>query len=148
MTKRLIILITLIVGVTLVKAQQSLDALRADYPQLMQKFGKELECQRADYIFAIDVSGTMNKYQTTVVPALGEFFKSLQAGDYVSIIKFGGEATNEVGSAGKIEPETIKNLINYAGHIYDKPTTAFERPLYRLGEHATLFGNRYEADRP
>ena len=130
MTKRLIILITLIVGVTLVKAQQSLDALRADYPQLMQKFGKELECQRADYIFAIDVSGTMNKYQTTVVPALGEFFKSLQAGDYVSIIKFGGEATNEVGSAGKIEPETIKNLINYAGHIYDKPTTEYEREKY------------------
>ncbi|MBR4159257.1 MAG: VWA domain-containing protein, partial [Spirochaetia bacterium] len=129
--KKIYIIITLILCVTLAHAQQqSFDALKADYPLLMKKFGKELEGQRADYIFAIDVSGTMNKYQETVVPALGEFFKSLQEGDYVSIIKFGGEATNEVGSAGKIGAETIKNLINYAGHIYDKPTTAFEREKY------------------
>ena len=129
--KKIYIIITFILCVTIVHAQQqSFDALKADYPLLMKKFGKELEGQRADYIFAIDVSGTMNKYQETVVPALGEFFKSLQEGDYVSIIKFGGEATNEVGSAGKIGAETIKNLINYAGHIYDKPTTAFEREKY------------------
>lgn len=129
--KRLFSTLLLILCITFLYAQQkSIDALKADYPQLMQKFGKELEGQRADYIFAIDVSGTMNKYQETVVPALGEFFKSLQTGDYVSIIKFGGEATNEVGSAGKIEPETIKNLISYAGHLYDKPTTAYEREKY------------------
>ena len=129
--KRLITLIILLLSASsLLLAQQNLDALKADYPQLMKKFGKELEGQRADYIFAIDVSGTMNKYQSTVVPALGEFFKSLQEGDYVSIIKFGGEATNEVGSAGKIGPETVTNLINYASHIYDKPTTAFEREKY------------------
>ena len=129
--KRLVIFITLLFNIILVVAQQkSIDALKADYPQLMSKFGKELEEQRADYIFAIDVSGTMNKYQTTVVPALGEFFKSLQTGDYVSIIKFGGEATNEVGSAGKIETETVKNLIKYAGHIYDKPTTEYEKEKY------------------
>ena len=129
--KKSLIIITLLLSATVMLAQQqSLNALKADYPQLMQKFGKELEGQRADYIFAIDVSGTMNKYQETVVPALGEFFKSLQSGDYVSIIKFGGEATNEVGSAGKIGPETITNLINYAGHIYDKPTTEYEREKY------------------
>lgn len=129
--KKVFIIITFVLSTTLLLAQQkSFDALKADYPQLMQKFGEELEGQRADYIFAIDVSGTMNKYQETVVPALGEFFKSLQEGDYVSIIKFGGEATNDVGSAGKIGQETITNLINYAGHIYDKPTTAFEREKY------------------
>ncbi len=128
---RFIITIIFICCATVLRAQQQgVDALKTDYPQLMQKFGKELEGQRADYIFAIDVSGTMNKYQETVVPALGEFFKSLQTGDYVSIIKFGGEATNEVGSAGKIEAETIKNLISYAGHIYDKPTTEYEREKY------------------
>lgn len=129
--KRLITLVALILSAsTLLLAQQNLDALKADYPQLMDKFGKELEGQLADYIFAIDVSGTMNKYRSTVVPALGEFFKSLQVGDYVSIIKFGGDATNEVGSAGKIGPETVTNLINYASHIYDKPTTAYEREKY------------------
>ena len=131
MKRIFILLLTLFFCVMSSNAQQqSFDALKADYPQLMKKFGKELEGQRADYIFAIDVSGTMNKYQETVVPALGEFFKSLQVGDYVSIIKFGSEATNEVGSAGKISPETISNLINYASHVYDKPTTAFEREKY------------------
>ncbi len=130
--KKILLLIALFTGISAaVSAQtESLDALKADYPQLMKKFGKELEGQRADYIFAIDVSGTMNKYKDTVVPALGEFFRSLQEGDYVSIIKFGGEATNEVGSAGKIGAETITNLINYAGHVYDMPTTAYEKEKY------------------
>ena len=130
--KKLITLLTLltIIVVPAYAQPESFDALKADYPQLMKKFGKELEGQRADYIFAIDVSGTMNKYKETVVPALGEFFRSLQEGDYVSIIKFGGEATNEVGSAGKIGAETITNLINYAGHVYDMPTTAYEKEKY------------------
>lgn len=130
--KKLITLLTLfIISVVPLFAQtESFDALKADYPQLMKKFGKELEGQRADYIFAIDVSGTMSKYKDTVVPALGEFFRSLQEGDYVSIIKFGGEATNEVGSAGKVSAETITNLIHYAGHVYDMPTTAYEKEKY------------------
>lgn len=109
---------------------ESLEALKADYPKLMAKFGDELNVQRADYIFAIDVSGTMNKYRAVVVPALEAFFRSLQEGDYVSIIKFGGEATNEVGSAGNINPETTRNLIDYAGHIYDTPATNFDKEKY------------------
>ena len=75
--KKAILFAVLLLGNLVLAAQQtSMDALKADYPQLMKKFGKELEGQRADYIFAIDVSGTMNKYRETVVPALGEFFKS------------------------------------------------------------------------
>lgn len=129
--RKILTVVLLLASSILLSAQvQSFDALKADYPQLMKKFGKELEGQKADYIFAIDVSGTMGKYKDIVVPALGEFFKSLQEGDYVSIIKFGGEATNEVGSAGKIGPETVTNLINYAAHIYDKPTTEYEREKY------------------
>lgn len=130
--KRLITLITtlIVAAVPLFAQAESFDALKADYPKLMKKFGDELNGQKADYIFAIDVSGTMSKYKDTVVPALGEFFRSLQEGDYVSIIKFGGEATNEVGSAGKISAETITNLINYAEHVYDTPTTAFEKEKY------------------
>jgi len=124
------LLLSLLIVVPVFSQTQGLDALRADYPQLMEKFGKELESQRADYIFAIDVSGTMSKFEGTVVPALGEFFKSLQEGDYVSIIKFGGEATNEVGSAGKIGAETVKNLIDYSKRIYAKPTTQTEKQKY------------------
>ena len=129
--KKTLILALLLASTLLLSAQQQgMDALRADYPQLMEKFGAELDGQRADYIFAIDVSGTMSKYRETVVPALGEFFRSLQEGDHVSIIKFGGEATNEVGSAGTVSAATVNNLIDYAGHIYDKPTTNYEREKY------------------
>ena len=129
--KKTLILALLLASTLLLSAQQQgMDALRADYPQLMEKFGAELDGQRADYIFAIDVSGTMGKYRETVVPALGEFFRSLQEGDHVSIIKFGGEATNEVGSAGTVSAATVNNLIDYAGHIYDKPTTNYEREKY------------------
>ena len=130
MKKILTLALLFLCNIMLFAQQQSIDALKADYPQLMEKFGKELEGQRADYIFAIDVSGTMNKYKETVVPALGEFFRSLQEGDYVSIIKFGGEATNEVGSAGKIDTETVNNLIKYAQHVYDTPSTAYEKDKY------------------
>lgn len=101
MKKLLILPILLFASMFSALAQpESMDALKADYPQLMAKFGDELNVQRADYIFAIDVSGTMNKYRAVVVPALEAFFRSLQEGDYVSIIKFGGEATNEVGMPG------------------------------------------------
>ncbi len=132
MKRLVIIFLALLWGsFTLVAQQKSYDALNADYPLLMQKFGDELGEQRADYIFAIDVSGTMGKYRETVVPALGEFFRSLQDGDYVSIIKFGSEATNEeVGSAGKIGPGTVSSLIEFAGRIYDVPTKPYEREKY------------------
>lgn len=105
-------------------------ALWQDYPLLMDKFGGELGEQRADYVFAIDVSGTMSRYKDIVVPALQAFFRSLQDGDYVSVIKFGGEAVNEVGSAGKVDALTVENLIDYAEHLYDKPATQAERTRF------------------
>ena len=114
----------------LLAQQRGIDALKADYPRLMEKFGKELEDQRADYIFAIDVSGTMSRWKPIVVPALGAFFNSLQEGDYVSIIKFGAEAANDVGSAGKIGENTLAYLKDCAEHIYDKPQTEAERKRF------------------
>lgn len=69
---------------------RAFDALANDFPELMKKFGEELKNEHADYVFAIDVSGTMNKYEKIVVPALKSFFRSVQDGDYVSVIKFGG----------------------------------------------------------
>ena len=70
----------------------SLDLLKKDYPLLMEKFGDELKTQKANYLFAIDVSGTMNKYESIVVPAMSQFVESLTDGDNVNIIRFGTEA--------------------------------------------------------
>lgn len=98
-----------------------IDALRdpqTGYPQLMAKFGNELEQKRADYFFVIDVSGSMNKYQDIVVKALNEFFSSLQDGDYVNVIHFGAEAEVVNGCYGTIDRKKIMSLSNNTNQIY------------------------------
>ncbi|MBR2128674.1 MAG: VWA domain-containing protein [Bacteroidales bacterium] len=117
-------------GHTVSQKSDGIDALWKDYPLLMEKFGDELSDQRADYVFALDVSGTMSQYKDIVVPALQEFFRSLQEGDHVSLIKFGGEAVNEVGSSGKVDGATVESLVDYAEHVYDKPTTQAEKARF------------------
>lgn len=111
-------------------AQSGLEALKKDYPQLMEKFGGELENQRADYYFLVDVSGTMQQYKDIVEPALQEFFRSMQTDDYVSVIKFGGAAKNDIGSQGKVSDGVVKNLVNYVPNLYKVPDNASERQLY------------------
>jgi len=96
------------------------DLLKKEYPLLMEKFGDELNKQRADYIFAIDVSGTMAKYSATLSKALKEFFGSMQQGDYVSIIKFGADAVQEVGSSDVISDATLPILCRYIDNVYAK----------------------------
>lgn len=124
------LIITLLISGSITAQNKSMDALQKDYPLLMEKFGKELENQKADYIFAIDVSGTMGNYKDIVVPALQDFFRSLDMDDYVSVIKFGGEATNELSSYGKINPATVANLVSYVPKLYEKPTTQEDRQRY------------------
>lgn len=85
-----------------------------------------LDALKPDYIFAIDVSWTMDRCRDIIVPARGEFFKSLQSGDYVSIIKFGGEAASEVGSSGKNDSITLQNLVPCSEHLCDRPSTSYE----------------------
>lgn len=114
----------------IVVGQSGLDALKNDYPLLMEKFGEELENQRADYYFLVDVSGTMQKYKDVVVPALQEFLRSMQADDYVSVIKFGGAAKNDIGSHGKVSGEAVNSLLRYVPNLYNPPTNKAERDLY------------------
>ncbi|MDR3194441.1 MAG: VWA domain-containing protein [Tannerella sp.] len=111
-------------------AAQGLDALKKDYPLLMEKFGGELDSQRADYYFLVDVSGTMQQYRDVVVPALQEFFRSLQTDDYVSVIKFGGKARNDLSSFGSVRPEMIQNLIRYVPNLYQMIQNAEDQRLF------------------
>jgi len=109
-----------------------LEALRKEYPLLVERFSNEIENQRADYIFLVDISGTMGKFSGVVVPALQDFFKSLKKDDFVSVIKFGGEAANDIGSQGKISDETVNALTNYSNILYNKPVTDSERKRFFL----------------
>ena len=112
----------LLIYSSVVTAQNSssLDLLKKDYPLLMEKFGDELKTQKANYLFAIDVSGTMNKYESIVVPAMSQFVESLTDGDNVNIIRFGTEAKVSLGGFSDITAETKTALKQYIQTLYKK----------------------------
>lgn len=67
----------------------SADLLRKDFPSLWGRFGERASQQRADYVIAVDVSGSMKKFREVVVPSVSDFLEALPDGDYVSLISFG-----------------------------------------------------------
>lgn len=121
------VLLTLWMGIGNVKAQstQPLALLEQDYPLLMKKFGDELKTQRANYLFAIDVSGTMNRYESIVVPAMSQFVESLAEGDNVNIIRFGTDAKVSLGGFSDIDQETKKALTQYIRTLYQRDTQLY-----------------------
>lgn len=122
-----ILLMTLLSSLTF--AQRGAEDLRKDFPLLMDKFGQQLSENPADYIFAIDISGSMCSFKDIVVPALKQFFDALPDGDHVSIITFGEEAkdhTRAANSSAIITSNTRKDLALYADQIYDKPAKGTE----------------------
>lgn len=108
------------------------------YPQLMAKFGNELEQKRADYFFVIDVSGSMNRYQDIVVNALNEFFSSLQDGDYVNVIHFGAEAEVVNGCYGTIDRKKVQSLSSNTNQIYFKEKPSDPSLKERLWNYTDL----------
>jgi len=107
-------------------AQTAIERLKADYPAIMEHYAKQLENQHADYIIAIDVSGTMNKHQNIVLPALNSFLNALPDGDYVSIIKFGTKA-EEFGLSGVINQSTRGSFQNTLSRVYDRDPAFSQR---------------------
>lgn len=107
-------------------AQTAIERLKTDYPAVMEHYAKQLESQHADYIIAIDVSGTMNKHQNIVLPALNSFLNALPDGDYVSIIKFGTKA-EEFGLSGVINQSTRASFENTLSRIYDRDPAFVQR---------------------
>ena len=118
--KRFLPLITLCImtmSVNGMMAQTAMDRLKTEYPSVMEQYGKRLEALKADYIIAIDVSGTMDSYKETVVPALQSFLGSIPDGDYVSIIKFGTVA-KEAGLSGQISQSNRNSFKQTLDQIY------------------------------
>ena len=115
----LIVLCMLLMQGSKTMAQTAMDRLRAEYPAVMEQYGKRLEALKADYIIAIDVSGTMYNYKSTVVPALQAFLGSIPNGDYVCILKF-GTTTKEAGLSGQISQGNRESFQETLNHIYDR----------------------------
>ena len=99
-----------------------LQFVKKQYPQLSAMFQKELVSEHATYTFAIDVSGTMRKYESIVVPALNAFVDALPNGDYVRIIRFGTTAKgSENGYLGTINDKLKGDLRKGVAQLYTNP---------------------------
>ena len=108
-------------------SQSSMAYLEQQFPQLTKLYRPELANMHTHYIFAIDVSGSMKKYDSIVTPALKAFSRSLPNGEQVTVIPFGTEAKQNVpGLAVKIEGEgtktTLENALSslYVNEGYDQ----------------------------
>lgn len=122
----LIALCSLFMFVKVSLAQTAIERLKADYPAVMEHYAKQLEGQHADYIIAIDVSGTMNIHKNIVIPALNSFLNSLPDGDFVSFIKFGTKA-EEFGLSGVINQSTRQSFQNTLSRVYDRDPAFIQR---------------------
>lgn len=106
------------------RSQTAIERLKSEYPAVMEQYGKRLEAQKADYVIAIDVSGTMMKHKDLVLPALSSFIDALPDGDYLSIIKFGTKA-QECGLSGKVDKGSRENFKNTLLKVYERDDAFF-----------------------
>ena len=115
-------LLALLLGSTapaLAQDDPAMAAVKQNFPQLFELFQNEMQNQHANYLFAVDVSGTMNKNAPVVVPALKAFINSLPDGDYVDIVRFGNYAkAGDLGYAGNIDPSFKKSLSSAVDQLY------------------------------
>ena len=115
-------------------AQTAIERLKAEYPAVMEQYGKRLEAQKADYVIAIDVSGTMMQHKDLVLPALNSFIDALPEGDFLSIIKFGAKA-EEFGLSGKVDKGSRDNFKTSLAKIYEKdPAFIYSTDLYAMSD--------------
>ena len=93
--------------------------LRQNYPKLTNEYENELLNFPVHYIFAVDVSLSMHKYEAQVDSAIVPFIKALPDNDFVTFIRFATEArNNDVGFTAKINQSSKNSLINSVHKLY------------------------------
>ena len=120
-TKILLLAIVAFSSLCNAHAQQGspLEYLERTFPQLTELFKKELSNYPAHYIFAVDVSGTMNKYESVVAQALTPFFQALPNKDRVDVIPFGTDAKiSMLGYSGVIDKGVKSTLCTNIKTLY------------------------------
>ena len=89
---RLVFVFSILVSSSLAQSGQSDSSallLQRDFPTLWQQYGERARQQKADYVVAVDVSGSMKRFKDSVIPSVTDFLEALPDGDYVSLISFG-----------------------------------------------------------
>ena len=123
--KKLFVALLFLATLTNATAQSEapLAYLEKTFPQLTELFRQELSSYPAHYIFAVDVSGTMRRYDPLVTSALTPFFRALPDGDRVDVIPFGTEAmTSALGFSGVIDNNVKNTLCDNIKTLYTNPS--------------------------
>ena len=129
--KFLLVLFTLLVATGMVAQDGSLAYLNQQCPQLTQLYREELKNCHAHYIFAVDVSLSMCKYEATVRPALEAFVKALPMGDRVTIIPFAHDAiSNKMGYDVTIDAQTKNSMVQMLSTLYPQGADKRDRQYY------------------
>ena len=112
-------------------AQDPLSYLRQQCPQLTEMYKEELKNCHAHYIFAVDVSLSMCKYEENVRPALEAFVRALPNGDRITIIPFAHDALdNKMGFDVTIDNQTRSSLIQMLTTLYPQGQEKKDRQYY------------------
>lgn len=90
----------------------SMSYLVKNFPKLTKLYKNDLANCHMHYIFVVDVSGSMIKYDTIVTPAIKAFALALPVGEQVSVIPFGTNAKENIpGLCCKIEGLAQKQVL-------------------------------------
>lgn len=124
-TKYLLLLLFLISGWNHLEAKpEAQETMLQEYPQLMEIYGKKLEAQHAHYIFAVDISSSMQPYESVVKKNFKAFIAAIPDGDQITLIRMAREDYTDFVGLFKcitLTPETRKSLIN----VLDSPQFTF-----------------------
>lgn len=94
------VLVALLLPFGIVRGQgYDFNALKKEYPMLMERYGDRLESRNAHYIFAIDISSSMREYENVVRQSLVTFVNAVPEGDQITLIAMCDENnTNYINS--------------------------------------------------
>lgn len=100
----------------------AMSLVRTNYPSLYKIFKDDLSNIHANYVFAVDVSGSMRSNAPVVQPALKSFFSSLPDGDHIDIIPFGTFAkASQPGYMGEVNAGLKAQLNQTIDNLYTNP---------------------------
>lgn len=100
-------------------SQSPIRYLESTFPQLTEIYRNDIDKCHAHYIFTVDVSGSMDKFESSVVPSLEQFIQALPNGDKVSIMPFGTEVMCPMGFSGTISDNVKRDLCRSIQSLYN-----------------------------
>ena len=115
-----------IVASLLAQSLSPQDKLKKDFPQLTDRYGTQLDGQRAHYVFVLDISSSMLPYESIEKQNLLKFVDAVPDGDQITIIRMADEKHTDFVNMFKcitLEPnvrQALRTSVNSPGFQFLK----------------------------